>query len=296
MKGTRSAFLLAALAAPGLAQACPQYDAAVAAVDAADLAAGAALYDRIVVEPACDDALRGWLASFLARGNFAIGMDAALPPETRRLAFETALGYEPHWRTWAAMGRLAWDGRDYTAAAHDLQFAINALVEGPPEHSATEGEIAEVYQLAAAAVALSDEVVAMPRTRSGEEGGLFATNIRGYEVSEVPLPITFVYATDDFDPAGEAYAQMLAEHLTTFAPASITLAGHTDPIGSDAYNLALSEDRADALAAYLRDHGYQGEITVTGLGRSQVPPPPPGIEPGSEEHYRIARRVTFAEE
>lgn len=295
MKGP-SLLIAGLIAAPAFAQVCPQYDAALAAVDAADLAEAAALYDQIVVEPACDDALRGWLASFLARGNFAIGMNVKLAPDIRRAAFEAALGYEPHWRTWAALGRLEWDGQDYTAAASDLQYAINALIEGPQEHSATEDEIAEVYQLASAAVALSDEVVAMPRTRSGEEGGLFATNIRGYEVSEVPLPITFVYATDDFDPAGAAYAEMLAEHLVTFAPESITLAGHTDPIGSDAYNLALSQDRADALAAYLRDHGYEGEITVTGLGRSQVPPPPPGIAPGSEEHYRIARRVTFAED
>jgi len=297
MKGSSvRVLLLAFCASPAIAVACPQYDAAVAAVDAGDLAAGTMLFDEIALETTCDDAFRGWLASFLARENFRIGTDTALTVDERRAAFEAALGYERHWRTYAALGRLAWDAQDYPTAARDLQLAINELVEGPAEFTATQAEIAEVYQLASAAVALSDQVVEMPTTRSGEEGGLFATNIRGYEVSEVPLPITFVYDSADFDETGAAYAQMLADHLVTFAPDAITLAGHTDPIGSDAYNMELSEERAAALATFLRDHGYGGEITVMGLGRTQVPPAPPGIAPDSEEHYRIARRVTFAEE
>jgi outer membrane protein OmpA-like peptidoglycan-associated protein len=277
------------------ALACPQYDDAVAAVNAGDLAIATPLYDAVILEPTCDDAFRGWMATFLARENFAIGMDDALTVEARRAAYQAALAYEPHWRTYAALGQLAWDGQDYTAAAGDLQLAINALVDGPLEHEASHDEIAAVYQLAAAAVALSDKVVPMPTTRSGDEGGLFATSIRGYEVTEVPLPITFAYGTDDFDASGAAYAQMLADHLVTFAPATISLTGHTDPIGGDDYNMDLSEQRATALADFLRSAGYEGEITVAGLGRSQVPPAPPGIVVGSEEHYRIARRVTFAE-
>ena len=288
--------LLALASSPALAQACPQYDSAIAAVQADDLATSTLIYDQILIEPACDDAMREWVATFLAQKNFQIGMDAALPADARRAAFEAALGYQPHWRTYAALGRLAWDGQDYPAAARDLQRAINELVDGPQGNTATEQEIDEVYQLASAAVALSDEVVAMPLTRSGEAGGLFATAIRGYEVSEVPLPITYTYDSAEFDATGAAYAQMLADHLIAFGPATITLAGHTDPIGSDEYNQVLSEARAEALAAFLRDQGFAGEIAVVGLGRSQVPPPPPGIEAGSEEHYRIARRVTLAED
>ena len=278
------------------ALACPHYDAAVAAVNTADLATATTVYDQIMVEPSCDDALRGWMATFLARESFAIGMDETLTPDARRAAYDAALGYEPHWRTYAALGRLAWDGQDYTAAAAGMQLAINALVDGPQEHEATPDEIAEVYQLAAAAVALSDAVVPMPTMRSGEEGGLFATSIRGYEVTEVPLPITFTYGTDDFDTSGEAYAQMLADHLVMFAPEAIALTGHTDPIGSDAFNQGLSELRANALADFLRAAGYEGDITVAGLGRTQLPAAPPGIVEGSEEHHRIARRVTFAED
>jgi len=297
MKGiSRTALMIALVALPGLTRAaCPQYDAAVAAVEGGDVATASAIYSEIAVEPTCDDALRDWMGSFLARDAFRTGMDTSLTAEARMAAFQQALSYEPHWRSYAALARLEWDGQDYASAARDYQLAINQLVEGPADDSATEAEIAEVYQMASAAVALSPTVVAMPTTRSGEEGGLFATNIRGYEVTEVPLPITFVYATDDFDETGAAYAQMLADHLNTFAPDSITLSGHTDPIGSDDYNMELSEERAVALADFLRAQGYEGEITTVGFGRTQLPPAPPGIEPGSEEYNRIARRVTIAE-
>jgi outer membrane protein OmpA-like peptidoglycan-associated protein len=277
------------------ALACPQYDAAVAAVNASDAAAATPLYDQIMLEPTCDDAFRGWLATFLAQESFRAGMDEGQSADARRAAYEASLTYEPHWRTWAAMGRLAWDGQDYTTAAAELQLAINALVDGPADHLAAASEIAEIYQLASAAVALSDSVVPIPVTRSGSQGGLFATNIRGYEVTEIPLPITFAYGTDDFDTSGAAYAQMLADHLVTFAPESIALTGHTDPIGGDEFNQVLSEQRAAALADFLRANGYEGEIVVGGVGRTQIPPPPPGIVEGSEDHYRIARRVTFIE-
>ncbi len=112
----------------------------------------------------------------------------------------------------------------------------------------------------------------------------------------MPLPITYFYNSTEFDATGAAYAEMLAQHLTTFAPPSITLTGHTDPIGGDEFNQTLSEERAQALADYLRENGYQGEITVVGVGRSQLPPAPPGIAEDSEEYYRIARRVAFAQD
>jgi outer membrane protein OmpA-like peptidoglycan-associated protein len=293
---SRTALLIALASSPALSEACPQYDAAVAAVTAADLSTATILYEAVVLEPLCDDPFRDWMAAFLARENFAIGMDDTLTADARRAAYEAALGYEQHWRTYAALARLAWDARDYTSAAEDYQLAINELVDGPASHEATEDEIAEVYQLASAAVALSDQPVAMPLTRAGEPGGLFAQNIRGFEVEEVPLPITFFYDSAEFDATGAAYAEMLAEHLVTFAPDTITLSGHTDPIGGDAYNQTLSEDRAAALADFLRGQGYQGDIIVQGFGRTQLPPAPPGIADGSEEHYRIARRVTFGED
>jgi outer membrane protein OmpA-like peptidoglycan-associated protein len=50
----------------------------------------------------------------------------------------------------------------------------------------------------------------------------------------------------------------------------ITVVGHTDGIGADAYNQKLSERRADAVQAFLIDKGVKPErIRTSGMGRRQ---------------------------
>jgi OOP family OmpA-OmpF porin len=51
---------------------------------------------------------------------------------------------------------------------------------------------------------------------------------------------------------------------------SLKLAGHTDNVGSDAYNLKLSKDRAESVKAYLVSKGANpSRIEATGYGESQ---------------------------
>ncbi|KAB0644077.1 OmpA family protein [Burkholderia latens] len=47
----------------------------------------------------------------------------------------------------------------------------------------------------------------------------------------------------------------------------VTITGHTDSVGSDASNLALSKRRAQTVAAYLKAHGLNAQsVSVTGRG------------------------------
>lgn len=289
----RTAVLMSLIAAPAFA--CPQYDTVVAAVQAGDKAGAEVLYEEIVFSPACDGAIREWVGDYLARENFLAAIDAADTGEKRAL-LERALKFEIHWRSLAELGRLEWSLGNYTQAAGYLQRALNELAEGDQAHKAGTNEISEVYELATAALALADAPVKLPTTRSGRTGGIFTTSIRGFEVEEVNLPITFRHDSTEFDEIGATYAQTLAEHITQAAPPVVELGGHTDPTGPDGYNLELSRQRAARVEAFLRQNGYQGEIRVSGYGESRIPPAPPGIEPGSEEHYRIARRVAFSTE
>lgn len=285
--------VLACQLVAGGALACSEYDNVVAAVEGNDAARAAALYETIAVAPDCDDALREWLGDYLARDSFLKAMDEEAAPEARRAALTRALGFEKHWRSYAELGRLDWSAHRYGSAAVNFQLAINELVEGDPTHAAETSEIAEVYRMATASLALADGAVDMPKTRSGGIGGVLATSIRGFSVEEVQLPITFEFASTQFDERGAEYARMLADHLKGMRADHIVLGGHTDPVGTEDYNLALSLARADALAAFLKSHGFAGEIETEGYGESQLPPPPPGFAEGSEEHYRIARRVGF---
>jgi len=69
------------------------------------------------------------------------------------------------------------------------------------------------------------------------------------------------------------------DRLTTFsnevkssgvAPNTITITGHTDSIGSDAYNQSLSERRANSVADFLASQGLnRAKMQVSGRGESQ---------------------------
>ncbi len=286
-------FTAAALALATPALACEGYDAAVAAVQDRDANAAAALFDGLIADNACSDDFREWVGDFLARDAFAVTM-TDVDEATKRTAFETALGYERHWRSFAGLGQLDWAAEDYAGAAANFQLALNELAEGDQSHTAETDEIAEIYQLATAALALSDEVVDLPVTRSGNPSVMMTGKVRGFEVEEIPLPITFEYNSVQFDAAGLDYANALVNHLLMVNPVSVNLGGHTDPVGGEEFNLALSEARAEALATYIRAAGFEGEIVTTPYGESRLPAPPAGIEAGSEEHHRIARRVSFA--
>lgn len=279
--------------ASSAALACPHYTPAVSAVNSGDVETATTLYEEIVVSAECGDPLREWVADFLAKSSFIAAMQDGSTANMRRSGLKKALTYEPHWRSYAELGRLEWSEGRYALAAHNLQLALNELDEGDPGHPADTSEIAEIYELATASLALADEAIDMPRTRSGQPGGIFKTSIRGFSVEEVHLPITFEYNSTNFDELGAQYADALAEHLGALSAGSVELGGHTDPRGGEDFNLDLSERRAAALRDFLKDKGFAGEISIKGYGETQLPVPPDGVEEGSEEHFRIARRVAF---
>ncbi|MOA46899.1 Outer membrane porin F precursor [compost metagenome] len=68
---------------------------------------------------------------------------------------------------------------------------------------------------------------------------------------------------------------------------SIKVVGHTDSVGSDAYNQALSERRASSVAEYLLSQGVApNKVTSEGRGESQ-----PIADNETEEGRAKNRRV-----
>ncbi|MDQ0728722.1 OmpA family protein [Microbacterium sp. W4I20] len=61
----------------------------------------------------------------------------------------------------------------------------------------------------------------------------------------------------------------VAEVLTSLEVAQASVSGHTDSVGSDSYNLSLSEDRADAVVDGLEDRGVRTSLTGEGFGESR---------------------------
>ena len=267
--------------------ACDAYDEVVAAVNAQDRATVSRLYGEMRRDAECGQDLRNWAGIYLAREYYRDSTDPALSIDTRSLALQNSLMLERHWRTLSALGEVEWEREDYAAAAEYLGQALTEIAEGNQNHEVTTEEILQVRTLYTDALALSGTQMASAQSE------LFRPNYRGFEVEETPLPITFEYDSVAFDEQGQFYADALLEHVLAYDPPRIELDGHTDPQGSDDYNLSLSVRRAEALRQFLERGGYEGEVVVRGMGESQVPVPPEGVAEGSDEHYRIARRVTF---
>ena len=119
----------------------------------------------------------------------------------------------------------------------------------------------------------------------------------GLEVDKVGCPlrnqvITLNNVHFEFDkaillPDSKQLLDKVAASLKDQPDLRIEVAGHTDSLGSDKYNLALSDRRAAAVRKYLVSQGVPGENVVSkGYGESQ-----PVADNITEEGQALNRRV-----
>jgi OmpA-OmpF porin, OOP family len=108
------------------------------------------------------------------------------------------------------------------------------------------------------------------------------------QVVRVELDVKF-----DFDKARvkeESYGDIknLADFMKQYPQTTTTVAGHTDSVGTDAYNQNLSEQRASAVREVLvNQYGVEGErVSAAGYGESQ-----PVADNATESGRAINRRV-----
>ncbi|WP_169729260.1 OmpA family protein [Solimonas soli] len=85
--------------------------------------------------------------------------------------------------------------------------------------------------------------------------------------------------------------QVVSE-LSRHPDIKVEIDGHTDSKGADAYNLKLSQRRADAVKAYLVAHGIAAErMTTQGYGET-MPIGDNSTEDGREENRRVELKIT----
>jgi outer membrane protein OmpA-like peptidoglycan-associated protein len=109
------------------------------------------------------------------------------------------------------------------------------------------------------------------------------------DASALSLPVRFAFDSAEILPAARSQLDALAEGIKLLAPQkTVTVEGHTDAIGSDAYNLELSRLRARAVRDYLvQRHGIDAARLKTVAYGKRRP-----IE-GSDPHAALNRRVQF---
>ena len=86
----------------------------------------------------------------------------------------------------------------------------------------------------------------------------------------MPSGITFDFDKSNLKPEFYPVLDNVARTLQEYNQTVIEVAGHTDSVGSDAYNQKLSEQRANAVSSYLQGRGLNRErFIVVGAGESR---------------------------
>jgi len=102
--------------------------------------------------------------------------------------------------------------------------------------------------------------------------------------------IFYDYNKYDIRPDAAIRLDTLVQTLVDNPKISIELSSHTDQRGKDAYNMKLSQQRAEAAVAYIVSKGIdKSRITAKGYGETR----PIVAKPTTEEEYQRNRRTEF---
>ena len=103
--------------------------------------------------------------------------------------------------------------------------------------------------------------------------------------------VKFEFDSDRLTPKAKAILNDVADTLAAYPDIAIEVQGHTDNLGTDAYNLGLSERRSNAVKQYLIGRGINGaKLRPVGYGES-APIASNATEDGQEENRRVEFRV-----
>ncbi len=99
--------------------------------------------------------------------------------------------------------------------------------------------------------------------------------------------ILFGFDSTAIQPAGRENLRTLAGNLDKYPDTDLLIVGHTDSVGSDAYNQRLSERRASAASAYLASQGVaSGRLSTVGRGETE-PVQSNDTEAGRQQNRRV---------
>jgi outer membrane protein OmpA-like peptidoglycan-associated protein len=104
---------------------------------------------------------------------------------------------------------------------------------------------------------------------------------------DMPGGVTFAFNSSDLNSQFYPVLDKVAGTLGEYDKTVIEVAGHTDSVGSDAYNQQLSERRANSVAAYLSSRGVVRSRVVTIGAGEQHPVAGNDTDQGRAQNRRV---------
>ena len=89
-------------------------------------------------------------------------------------------------------------------------------------------------------------------------------------VVQLPADVTFAFDKSDIQPRFYGTLNALARSLDTYQATDVEIVGHTDSVGSEDYNLSLSERRGRSVADFLVNRSAEpARLVVEAMGESE---------------------------
>jgi peptidoglycan-associated lipoprotein len=109
-------------------------------------------------------------------------------------------------------------------------------------------------------------------------------------LAEVFRPVYFEFDQSTLNAEGKAIAEGIAQLMQEAPEITVRIEGHADERGTNEYNLALGERRAQAVQQYLASYGVDaGRVTVLSYGEEK-----PSSDGKEESAWSRNRRAEFS--
>lgn len=169
-----------------------------------------------------------------------------------------------------------------TLACHTGDPEPEQVAAAPPPQPATPAREPDVDSDGDGVV---DRLDRCPETPRGKE-----VDVHGCpDVLLVLTGVNFKFDSSRIEPASSQILNRAVEALRKANSVNVRIVGHTDSIGTNAYNQKLSQRRADAVRDYLIEHGINGSrLSTDGMGEDR-----PVASNSTEEGRFQNRRVEF---
>jgi OOP family OmpA-OmpF porin len=159
-------------------------------------------------------------------------------------------------------------------------MAAVPMAEAAPAAAVAPAPAAEIVSAAAVAPAPAAEIVSAAAVAPAPAAEIAPAAAAAALATPAPaaVPAKMSFATDtffDFDKSvlkaeGKAKLKELGEKIKNISLEVVIVVGHTDSVGTDAYNQKLSQRRAEAVKAYMVSLGVaKNRIYTEGKGESE---------------------------